>query len=97
VAKVPSLIDRLKDAGIAVMLIRTSFPPATASSSCGAAARWQGGKVADKPIADTLARGSGGPDHRRARGVMTTDTVQGFSNVRRTRFFQALETVVIPH
>jgi energy-coupling factor transporter ATP-binding protein EcfA2 len=64
VAEVLSLIQRLKDAGIAVILISHRMPDVFAVCERVIVMR-RGTKVADKPIAKLLAGRGDGPDHRR--------------------------------
>ncbi len=64
VAEVLNLIRRSSDHGIAVILISHRMPDVFAVADRIAVLR-RGSKVADKPIAADLTRGSHGPDYRR--------------------------------
>ena len=66
VAEVLNLIRRLRDQGIAVVLISHRMPDVFAVADRIVVLR-RGRKVADKPIAATLARGGHRPHHRRDR------------------------------
>ena len=66
VAEVLHLIRHLRDQGIAVVLISHRMPDVFTVADRVIVMR-RGHKVADKPIADELARGSHRADHRRHR------------------------------
>ena len=66
VAEVLSLIQRLRDGGIAIVLISHRMPDVFTVSDRIVVLR-RGRKVADKADRQELARGSHGPDHGRHR------------------------------